>query len=350
MKCESEEAIMSSSKASDIFTMNASTIEMEMKEYVKRFKPKDYSKIKNFILTQKINFLYQQALNQLGNNEIETMEVCLTITKMDGETYKYDCNYSYDIKIGKMYVTDDNIIFIIDQQKENYYKNYIEKTKKFPKLDKEIWNSTEYMFPKVSKHFQTKEGKWAIFVDKPCRMYPLREILNYFNGKLNPQYVASILTRLYYFECYLDLIGINHNGITVDNIFFAPGRTIKDGESFTVDDMRIVGVFGGWFFTTWSDQKLTGLPQKIFESLPTDSKTSGFSSFKVDVLSIKMVARELLGDISGENLVGVPETFLYWVNSNDIAKNAYEEFCIWEKVVTQSFGGHRFVEIDVSID
>lgn len=351
MKRKSEEEIMSASKPRDIFTMNPDTIEQEKEEYIERFKPKAYSTIKNFIVTQKIILLYRQALNQLGSNDKEYLsELSLTITDLNGNTNEYDFHYVYDIKIGKMYVTENNIIFVIEEKNKKYYENYIEKTKKFPKLDKEIWKRTQYTFPKVSKHFQTAEGNWVIFLDKPCRIYPLREILNYFDGRLKPEYVASILTRLYYFVCYMDLIGMNHNGITVDNLFFAPGKTVEEGEAFTVDDMRIVGVFGGWFFTTWSDEKLTGMPKEVYETLPKDSKRSGFSSFKVDELSIKRVARELLGDSSGENLINVPESFSNWINDFNCKKNAYEEFRAWEKVIIHSFGAHRFVEMDVSID
>ena len=49
MKRKSVEEILSASKPSDIFTMNADTIEREKDEYIERFKPKDYSQIKNLI-------------------------------------------------------------------------------------------------------------------------------------------------------------------------------------------------------------------------------------------------------------------------------------------------------------
>ena len=345
-----EEAILNASRPSDIFSMNADTIEQEKETYLERFKPKAYSTIKNFILQQHIIMLYRQALNQLGNDSDENSDTLLSITDLSGKTSQYYCHYAYDIKIGKMYVTEKNIIYVINSAYKKYYDNYIEKTKSFPKLDKNVWKNIEYSLPKVSKHFQTGEGNWVIFIDKPCRIYPLREILNYFNGKLKSEYVASILTRLYNFVCYTDLVGLQHNGITLDNLFFAPGRTIKEGESFTVDDMRIVGIYGGWFFATWSDEKLNGVPKEVFEILPHECKQSGFSSFKVDELSIKRVARELLGDSSGDDLINIPESLLNWVTTPSCEKNAYEEFCKWEKVIIKSFGKRRFVEMDVSID
>ena len=351
MKRKTEEEIMSASRPIDIFSMDAQIIEQEKEEYIKRFKPKAYSTVRNFMITQKVILLYRQALSELGSKDKTDIEdLSLTITDLDGNTSQYDCHYTYDIKIGKMYVTERNVIFVINQKNKKYYENYISKTKRFNKVDRKVWNNIKYMFPKVSKNFQTSDGDWVITIDKPCPIYPLREILNYFDGKLNPEYVASMLTRLYYFECYLDIIGMNHNGITIDNLFFAPGRTVEEGETFTVDDMRIVGVFGGWFFSTWADEKLQGMPKEVYEILPVDTRKSGYSSFKVDELSIKRVARELLGDSSGKNLVCVPEPFAQWVNSSNTEKNAYEEYHTWERIIIHSFGKRRFVEMDVSID
>lgn len=352
MKRVNEDAIMSATKPEDIFTLNADIIEQEMEEYIKRFKLKPYSKIRDFMLTQKVKLLYHQALSMLGEKGNQLIsDLSLDITNASSkETYHYDCYYVYDIKIGKMYVCEDFVIFVISSKNEKYYKNYIRKTQKFPKLNKEIWETVKYMLPTIKMHFQTSNGEWAIFVEKPCKIYPLREILNYFEGHLKPEYVASILTRLYYFVCYMDLLGLNHNGITIDNLFFAPGKTVKEGETFAVEDMRIVGVFGGWFFTTGTEEKVTGMPKEVYEIMPTESKCSKFSSFKVDELSLKRVARELLGDASGENLIDVPEALEYWIKGSNTCKNAYEEYRAWEEVVIESFGKRRFVEFDVSID
>lgn len=352
MKRKSADEILSASKPKDIFTMNPDTIEQEKDEYIERFKPQDYSTIKNFMATQKVVLLYRQALEELKDrNEREENRYSFTIHSKNGSKYEVHAEYVYEIKIGKMYVTEKNVVFVITPKNKSYYENYIEKTVKFTKLDTKSWEKIEYMLPNVYKHFEDKEGNWIIVVTKPCKkIYPLREIWEYYGGKLSPEHVASIMTRLYNFVSYLGIIGLNHNGITMDNLFFSPGRTVEEGEDYTVEDMRIVGVFGGWFFTTRNNEKLNGVPRKVSEIMPQNCKKSGYSSFEVDELSIKRLARELLGDTTGENLDEVPEPLVKWVNSKDIQEDAYEEFCAWEKARKLSFGKHRFVEMDVSID
>lgn len=354
MKRKTAEEILSASKPRDIFTMNPDTIEQEKDEYIEAFRPQDYSTIKNFMVTQKVILLYRQALDELGDSRAgENARYSFTIRAKNQSTYELHANYVHKAKIGDMYVTEKNVVFVIPPKNRMYYENYVEKAvrTRFIRVNNKAMENVEYMLPNVYKHFEDEDGNGIIVVTKPCqKMYPLREIWNYYGGKLSPEHVASIMTRLYNFVCYLGIADINHNGITMDNLFFAPGKTVEKGESYTVEDMRIVGIFGGWFFTTKGNEKLKGVPREINEIMPRSCKESGYSSFEVDELSIKRLARELLGDSSGENLDGVPEPLVYWVNSDYIHKNAYEEFCAWENARKLSFGKHRFVEMDVSIN
>ncbi len=353
MKRKSDKEIMSASRPQEIFSMNPDTLEQEKEEYLEEYKPQAYSTIKNFLVTQKVITLYREALEEISESGKENnsfSEINLTIADKHGKTYEFSYHYVYDVKLGKMYVAENNIIFVIDAKNKQYYENYVRKVTDIPKINSKTWGIVQYMFPSISANFQAEDGNWIIITDKPkCQIYPLKEILKYFDAKLKPEYVASILTRLYYFAVYLEISRMQHNGITLDNLFFAPGKEVAEGEDFTVQDMRIVGVYGGWFFTTSSDEKVKGMPKSVFEIMPPECKKSGYSSFKVDMLSIKRLARELLGDVTGIDLGDVPEPMKEWVTSSYSHKNAYEEFCAWEKVIKQSFGKHRFVSMDISI-
>ena len=350
MKLKTEEAIMSATVPSELFTMDKDVIEDEYDEYVEAFKPTAYNTIRNFVVTQKITLLYRKALSQLnGMTKNSVGDYILVLKDENGCELSYEYQYLYDIKLGKMYVTEKDIIFLVDSKHKKYYENYIAKAGNIPKLNKNVWSRTQYSFPNITKHFKTMSGEYAIVVTKPCTIYPLREILNYFGGKLNHEHVAAIINRLYYFVCYMDIIGMNHNGLTIDNLFFAPGKVVKEGEPFTVEDMRIVGVFGGWFFSTKCDERLMGMPKDVYEVLPERLKKQSYSSFEVDELAVKRIARELLGDVSGNELGDTPVPFKAWVNNNVIHHNAYEEYSAWEEVVISSYGKRRFVDMDISI-
>lgn len=342
MKRKSEREIMSATRPEDIFTMDLDIIEQEKCEYIERFKPTEYRAIQNFMVTRQITLLYEEAISKI-NNGWSSNE--LTICAKNGKVYNIHYNNSFPFKLGQMYLTSKYVIYVVNGRYQKYYKNYITKTHSYLKPDMKIWEFAQYMVPNVEINFETEEGNFCIFVKKPCeRMYPMREILEYFNGSLRPEYVASILTRLYYFACYMSLVETTHNGITIDNLFFAPGRRTEEGESYTVEDMRILGVYGGWFFTTYFNEKIQAVPKEVYEVLPFECKDRGYSSFEVDELSIKKVAKELLG-----SQPNVPLPMQEWVNKTTISKDPKTEYHNWEEVRSKSFGGRRFVDMDVSI-
>lgn len=345
MKRKSEQEIMVANRPEDIFTMDLKVIENEKEAYLEEFKPKEYRKIKDFMITKKVLLLYSQAIASLENrkNTENYKEICIKSTK--GKQFKIHYMNHSSFRLGEMYVTKDYVIYIVKKEFKKYYENYIQKTKYYSKPDKTIWNTVQYMVPNVEKNFECVDGNFAIFIKKPYEIYSLREILEYFEGGLKPEYVASILTRLYYFTCYMGLVEMNHNALMVDNLFFAPGREVEEGESYTIEDMRIVGVFGGWFFTTYLEEKIQGVPKEVYAIMPDECKKRGYSSFEVDELAIKALAKELLGT----EINNMPKPFLDWVNNKKIARNAYEEFCDWKKVIISSFGAHRFVNMDISI-
>ncbi len=345
MYIKTEETILKAKYPSDIFSMNPDTLEDEKEAYLERFKPKPYSAIENFVLSQKVTILYRQALEILKVNPGANVKYNIHFESIDGSKIcDFNYHYLYDIKLGEMYVADKNIIFVIDSKYEKYFNNYIEKTAKFPKLDPQNWSKVEYMLPKVSSSFVDKSGKNIIALDKPCEIYPLREIVNYFGGKIEATHVASIITRLHQFICYINVCCLNHNGISLDNLFFNPGRKLEEGEPFTTQDLRIVGVYGGWFFSTWKEEKVTGMPKDLYEYLPQWIKNSDYSSFELDIMCVKKLALDLLGG----DLTNVPEALKNWINSTECCVNAYEQFKQWEKVVIESFGRRSFIHMDIS--
>lgn len=341
MKRKSEHEIMAAQKPEDIFTMDPNIIELEKEDYVNRFKPVEYRAIQNFRVTRKVLLLYEEAIVQINDGWDEHE---FTICSKAGKEYNIHYNSKSGFKLGEMYITSKYVIYVVEGKYKKYYENYVEKTREYSKPDKRVWELVQYMVPDVQEHFETADGRFCIFVKKPCEIYSMREIVEYFGGSLKPEYVASILTRLYYFACYMSLVETTHNGITLDNLFFAPGRKLEEGESYTVNDMRIVGVYGGWFFTTYLSEQMSGIPREVYEVMPSEYLERGYSSFEVDELSIKRVAKDLL---NGRD--GVPAALTEWINSRHIAKDPYIEFRNWEQVRRDAFGKSRFVNMDVSI-
>lgn len=65
MKQRSEHEIRSAEKPEDIFTMDLNVMREEKEAYLQRFRPKPYCQIRNFVLTQRISLLYDEAVMQI---------------------------------------------------------------------------------------------------------------------------------------------------------------------------------------------------------------------------------------------------------------------------------------------
>ena len=357
MRLRSYQEIMAANNPEQIFSMNPSTLQEEFKAYCEEYSPdQKFHEIRNFVVTQQLKLLYKKAKDRLSvESESDTDGDVVTLYSSSGECIRFEYDTHISQRVCDTYSNDSQILMVVDSKFENMglFSNYLEKVQSFKdhwegKLPN--WKDFQYSIPEVVKSFKTTDkSKYVVLVQKPCRIYPLRDVLNYFDGRMNVKHVISILKRLYSYACWIDVAGMTHNAICIDNIYFSPGNEVLPGNSYSVDDIRIAGLYGGWFFTTYKDEKVIAFPREIRDVVPDYVEERGYSSFEVDMLAIKKVARELLGDVTGRNLYGVHSLLCDWFNRTTCEKNAYEEYAEFERICQEVFGQARFVDIDVSI-
>lgn len=356
MKRVSEDLIKRAKSPWEIYSRDPTLIEQEKEEYLERFKPERYKKIENFIIQQQVILLYRQGLEELnGSTQLGNHVLCVEDT--NGKEYRFNYQYLHEQSICHQLTTKDHVILMVPKKFKKYYENYVSKCNFKLHVDRGLWENVKYMLPDVKNSFETMDGDFIIIIKKPQpKVYPMSTVLDYFDGRIEPEYVASIITRLFNLELYLNLRGMSHNAITVENLYFSPGRFTNPGVPFDIEDVRVVGVYNGWFFSTYNDSKIsgrpndkiTGLPKKIKEIIPREVADYHYGSYKIDILAIKQMSRELLGDITGKNLGNTPEPFADWLNSSSITQNVLEELQLWEKARDSSFGRHMFVEMNFS--
>lgn len=358
MVLKSYQEIMKANLPQEIFSMNPDTIQDEFDAYCEQYRSNEkYHEIRNFVTTQQLKYLFKKAKEILSGKGYESLheDSSIVLYASDSECIRFDYDCHLSQRICDTYINDQEILMVISSKMEEsgFFSNYLDKVKDFIRFWKDEnvnWNEFQYSVPNIVKTFRTMDKtKYVIVLKKPCRIYPLREVLNFFGGRMNARHVISIIKRLYNYVCRLDVAGMTHNAICLDNIYFAPGNEVMPGEKYSINDIRIVGLYGGWFFTTSKDEKLTALPMEVRDIIPEFVKKSGYSSFEVDMLSIKKVARELLGDVTGKNLYGVHSKLCNWFNKTTCEKNAYEEYSEFERICEEVFGKARFVDMDVSI-
>ena len=117
MKRKTEQQIMSAQRPEEIFTMDLEIIEEEKQEYLERFKPAEYRTIQNFMVTRKVKLFYDEAIAKIndGWNEYK-----LCIYSKSGEKYNIHFTNHSPFKLGEMYLTNDYIIYEVDEKYEKY--------------------------------------------------------------------------------------------------------------------------------------------------------------------------------------------------------------------------------------
>ena len=358
MRLRSYQEIMAANRPEEIFSMNPNTLQEEYDAYCEQYKPdQQFHEIRNFVTSQQLKFLLKKAkevLSSEGKSSTDNNSTVLLYSKT-GEKIRFEYDEHFNQRVCDTYINDSEILMVVDSalEEKGLFSNYIDKVREFISFwESEMpnWKDFQYSIPQIVKSFKTQDkSKYVVLLKKPCKIYPLREVLNFFDGRMNVKHVISIIKRLYSYACWIDVAGMTHNAICIDNIYFSPGNEVMPGEKYSVNDIRIVGLYGGWYFTTSKDEKITVLPREIRDVIPDCVEKTRYSSFEVDMLSIKKVARELLGDVTGKNLYGVHSMLCEWFNRTTCEKNAYEEYSEFERICKEVFGKARFVDIDVSI-
>lgn len=198
--------------------------------------------------------------------------------------------------------------------------------------------------PMVS--YECSDGCWLV-VQKIPRLYvPLRQLLEYYDGKMPAKQAAWVITRMFTSACMAEVCGMVTNSLTLDSMLVFPGPGAHGG----VDMM-------GFGFYSVLDGKLKFLPEDNFEIYPQESLDKKQATSEVDVVLLKRTGLRLLGDASG---VGtsllmdkeIPEVMVDFLRSpTKKGTSTVDEYARWHnEVLIQAFGPRVFTEGGVTTE
>ena len=223
-----------------------------------------------------------------------------------------------------MYIGETHITFLVNYKYEKFWNNFIthndwtflsDKIKKY--LTRSLPNPISF---KTSSHL-------CIQVQKDRELLLLNDVLQYYKT-LDPKHVAWILNRLFNIVCYLQTQKIVHNDISLDSCFINPEK-------------HELSLFGGWWYSTKFDEKLSHLPVRTFKYLPYSVTHKKTADPLIDLECLKACGRELLGASLG------PEPMLRWLNraADGTAIQQYKE---WEDLLNKCFGPRKFHKLELN--
>jgi len=258
------------------------------------------------------------------------MRRMLRVIESLGE-YTEDAKKRQIFELGEMYINSHNVTFSIENTHRDLFDNAVRTINGFKFASKRMGDQMVRFLPKIVKTFEV-EDRLVMVLEKSPDLILLRNVSDYFKGKMDPKHVAWILSSLHNLVCYFGYEKLSHNDISMDTYFISP-------------EFHNGVLLGGWWYATELGKKMLAVPSRTFNLLPEDVKAKKGGDVKVDLDLIRAVGRELLGDPTGTKLSemkAAPEPMVNWLRLVTTGRPV-DDYRIWKnEVIPESFGGHFF--------
>ena len=321
--------ILQANSCEDIFVNDIIATKELFRQLAKQYHP-DISKEDNAIeCFKKLNILYNEALEKI-NKGIWNEKDVLFLESQNGKKYKLKYLIMHIFELGKVYVGSKHLIYVLDKNREKFYKNYLEVLKKFKYASPDMEKEFKRFLPNLVDTFQLKTGEYCIVLSKNPNEYLLPGILEMYkrnNDAIDAKHSAWINSRLLNLSCFFKYNNIVYNGFSPMNCLINP----KEHNLILV---------GGFWYSTLINEKMIGTSSDIFDVIPISVKTNKNSSFITDIESIRMIICKL----GSKN---IPSAFSCWIDKAS-TEDAFLEFKNWEKTLFDSFGERKFIPLNLS--
>ena len=265
-----------------------------------------------------------EVFSHIGKLRDAALASIIEIKSKEGRKYRLAFLRRHLFELGEMFVCRRYVVFKIDNQYDDFILRGLKRLGSIHYPTAEFRKSLEMFFPKVEKIIVTKTDHW-ILIPKTDDVVLLKDLLDH-AGKLPATAVAWIVSSLMNLACFLEITGICHNGITIETVFVTPPH-------------HAVYLLGGWWYATEQGSPLRFLCPQIHAIAPRDVVRTKKSDIRVDLESIRAVARLCLGDCPkpmGDYLT-LPAP-----------KSAMDDYGHWPEVLKESFGPRKFVKLPIT--
>lgn len=330
------EEILKMQKPYELFKGDLKEAKQTYIELMKIYHPDLHKGDNSYIeVTSKINSLYKEAIEELENGRwIEPNFIKLKGT--DNKNYSMKFKMSHEFELGNMYIGNNAVMYLVDEENSDLIENALSVLKNLRYENESMKKEFEKYIPKVITTFKTTDEKIGMVVKKDEDLICLRDILKYFDEKMDARSVTWILSSLYNISCFLNYNDIAHNGITINNYFISP-------------ENHSGALLGGWWYSKKLKEKMLGVSSELYDVMPHLVKESKESSAMLDLEGIRLIGRTLLGDESGIQLAfdkEIPKPLSSWLREISVS-NPFEEYTKWNDVIIKSFGERKFIEMKI---
>lgn len=253
----------------------------------------------------------------------------LRLKDKTGTEYRVRYHSVHAFELGKFYVGDAHLTYVLNKEHDVLFDNAICMTRKFKFESDRMSKEFGPCLPADSQHFRTDKDECVLVVDKPKNYVLLRDVLEHFGGSLDPRHVAWIGSRLQNIACYLHWAKLTHNEISLDTLFIDPAD-------------HKVALLGGWWYAVPAGRPLKRVSKRTHGVLPWKVKVEKRASRRTDLELVRATGLDLLG----KDRTLAPKDMLRHFESV-ATKDAFNEYKDWSEILVKSFGARRFTVMDL---
>lgn len=331
-----DDPILSAKKCGDLFSRE--NMKQEYKNLIKQYHPDINDDPKATEIFAHINLLYNQGLALLAKDEW-AISHWLLLKDQKGEAFRFHFLGERDFELGKFYLGKEQVIYLLDETHGKYYEQAIRQIKSLWYRDMAMESEFKRLMPQVERAFSTNKRKYVLVIKKPEDYFLLSDVLAYFQGKIPPEHVAWIISRLSNICCYFNYLGIAHNGISLNNCFISPKN-------------HTLALLGGWWYACLENQPMLGTQKTIYNLMPVKYKSEKIATIITDLECVKYIGKTLLDqdESSGWQLQEkrvAPEAILDFLLKGS-SNSAWKEFNAWNQALDLAYGPRKFVPMDIA--
>jgi hypothetical protein len=320
-----------------LFAAEFDVTKLEYRRLVSIWHPDQNPMVDENVMTH-INVLYNLAVLRFSTDSWVTPGVIVFKTD-DGKKFQLKYKSTCSFELGDIYIGDTVVAYSLFKDNEDLYKNARNIIRNFKFADDKMREEVKHLLPEIHSELVT-EDRLVMLIKKTPDQLLMSDVLNHFNGEVDPKHVAWMISRLYNICCYLKYANLVHAGITPDACLISP-------------EFHTVSLLGGWWYAGEKGRKLQALPGVAVEFAPDDVINAEVLDPRIDLELLRATGRQMLGDIIGSKLLmnkNIPPPLVTWLREPSKG-DAYDEYKTWHtKTVIDAFGPRRFVELKLSAD
>jgi len=274
-----------------------------------------------------INFLHDEALKKVTEGTWGGRGV--TVFKLvGGSEFIIQQLAVRPFGLGRMFIEPERVVFVIDSTHSSLVNNYSKIVSKLTFADDKMKKSLQASLPPSRASIEkTTDGQFLVSIKKPRNSLLLRDVLDYFGGRLPGRHMAWVTSTLHNLACYLSYAGVAHNDISPDTYF--------------IDPIEHTGTLvGGWWWSAALGGPLTHVPARTAAVIPWEVKRTKTASHLTDLELIRLTGREIYSHDKTNHPIILKR--LATVASG----TAVEDYAGWRKTLDE-LGKRKYVVLEV---